>query len=174
MLLIFPASNPSGLLLPPHVSLTSSHWEAQNVPYCINVPPHLAFSPLSLHNSYSSFRSPFDITSSRKPSLPLQGWYAQSLSLTSHLTHCILTTHFHICEPVSILRAGNDLFLFEPPAPRIMPELAIKINVHGMVVPVVWLNVFCSCPPINKHLLRSDPVLKVQLPALHLLPSSGY
>lgn len=81
---------PCSLSLPPHISLSVNHWEAQNVPNCISVPLHLAFSRLSLHNSYSSFRSTFDITSSRKPSSPLQGWHAQSLSLISHLTHCLL------------------------------------------------------------------------------------
>lgn len=54
-----------------------------------------------------------------------------------------------------------------------MPEAAMKINVHGMVVPVVWLAVSCSCPPFSQHLLSSDPVLKVQLSAFHLLLLSG-
>ena len=54
-----------------------------------------------------------------------------------------------------------------------MPEAAVKINVHGMVVPVVWLAGSCSCSQFSQHLLSSDPVLKVQLSAFHLLPLSG-
>lgn len=112
MLLIFPASNPDG---PASHATHLTHSEslvAQNVCYCISVALYLAFRPLSLDNSCSSYRSLFDITSSGKPSLPLHGWCAQSLSLTSHLSHCILTTHFHIREPVSILRVRNMIYSF--------------------------------------------------------------
>lgn len=162
MLLIFPASNPGSQ---PHTSLILNHWVAQSVCSCISVPPHLAFNALSLHNSYSSFSSPFDVTTPRKPSLPLQAWYAQSLTLL--LPHLHPNCPFPHLEPVHILRAGNDLFLFELPASRIMLELVVKINVHGITVPMVWLNVFCSCAPFNINWDLTPHSF------LHLLPSAG-
>lgn len=48
----------------------------------------------------------------------------------------------------------------------------MKISVHGMIMSMVWLNTFHSCPSFNRRLLRSDPVLQASLPALHLLTSS--
>lgn len=49
----------------------------------------------------------------------------------------------------------------------------MKINVHGMVVPVGWLAGSCSCSPFSQHLLSSDPVLKVQLSAFISCPLWG-